>query len=75
MIQKKIRILSRKLTFSKKRLKLELQQKKFNRPIIKNKCLITSNSRSLFTFFGLGRHAIKKLSYLKQLPGIHKSTW
>lgn len=42
---------------------------------IKNRCLITGNSRSVFRKFKLSRWELKKMGLHGELPGLKKGSW
>lgn len=45
----------------------------FNR--IKNRCLVTANSRSVYRAFKLNRITLREFIAQNKLPGIKKSSW
>lgn len=42
---------------------------------IKNRCIITGRSRSVYRFFKLSRIQLRKLASTGHLPGLSKTSW
>lgn len=56
----------KKLTFKKKKQSISFQ---------KSVCLILNKHRSVYKYFNLKRHAIKKLNTLGKIPNLKASGW
>lgn len=71
-------IRSQSTTFEEKMIaqqKMQNLPKNSNRCRSRNRCLITGRSRGVYRKFGLGRHKLRELFNLGQIPGLRKASW
>lgn len=75
-----LKIISKNLNL-KKKVRWKIQQRWFNfhqnssLTRIKNICVLTGRSKSIYRFFKISRLQLRKLASTGYLPGISKYTW
>lgn len=60
---------------AKSMFELDALPRSSSRVRFRNECNLTGRKRAYYGFFGLCRHALKKLAYAGQLPGVKRASW